>query len=211
MAKKFALIFSSLLCLLCAFIAYSLAFFGTDLKPLRTYPVQNYPQNVYNALIAAEDPNFEESFLRRNACIVSDKRCGSSLRQMAVKHLTFKQKTKLRSPSFVLHVIVAMPRANLVVKDTQFLDYILDQSYFGRQVSGIRAALHVHFETTLTNVTIAQAATLSALLKSPSSLSANQDRWRNRPVKILNTMHAKKFITSDQLDTAIKETASNFF
>jgi membrane peptidoglycan carboxypeptidase len=69
----------------------------------------------------------------------------------------------------------------------------------------------VHFETPLADVTIAQSAALTALLKSPSGLSRNHERWRKRTVKILNTMYAKQFITTDQLETAIKETTSSFF
>jgi membrane peptidoglycan carboxypeptidase len=69
----------------------------------------------------------------------------------------------------------------------------------------------VHFETPITEVSIAQAAALVSLLKAPSSLNRNPEKLRERTVSVLNTMYAKKFITSDQLETAIKETASSFF
>jgi hypothetical protein len=122
MFKKFVFGLASCLCLLCAFIAYSLSFFGTDLKTLRTYPAQTYPQHLYDALVAAEDPNYKDSFWQRNSCLITNNRCGSSLRQMAVKHLTLEHSPEIRGTSMNLHVALAMPRANLVVKNTQFLD-----------------------------------------------------------------------------------------
>jgi hypothetical protein len=126
MFKKFVRItlqiIAALFCVTCAFIAFALSFWGKDLTTLQNYPARSYPQHVYDALVAAENPNYKNSFWHRNACIITSKRCGGSLRQMAIKHLTREEGPDLRHISQSLHVATALPRANATVAPSQFLD-----------------------------------------------------------------------------------------
>ncbi len=193
----------ALLCLLLTFIFFTLVFGGKDLTTLQNHPSRGYPQHVYHALISAEDPKFSDSFLRRNTCIITEKRCDYTLRHWALGHLTTDERPDLRRLSHTLHYTIALPRANLTVKPRQFLDYALDTSYYGNGATGISAAAHIHFDTTSDALTIAQAAQLAALLRSPSIYSGDRNQWANRTRSVLKTMQAKAFITDAQYTAAL--------
>jgi hypothetical protein len=85
------MIFSGFLCLSFAFLSFAFSFWGTDLTTLQNYPPRNYPKHVYDALIAAENSNFKDTFLQRNACLITKERCGGSLRQVAIKQLSLEE------------------------------------------------------------------------------------------------------------------------
>lgn len=89
----------------------------------------------------------------------------------------------------------------------QILEAYLNQIHFGRGWYGIEAAARHYFGTTAAELTIAQAASLAALPKGPSSYDPvrNPARNKNRRDAILGLMETQGYITASQARNARAE------
>jgi penicillin-binding protein 1A len=142
-------------------------------------PYQNIPPLVKQAFISAEDRNFwidpgiDPSAILR-AGFVDMTRLGqdrrplgaSTITQQVVKNMlldnriTFARKIK--------EAILAM-RVSRVMSKQQILELYLNEIYLGNNSYGVVAAAEAYFDKPLDQLTVAEAASLGALPKAPST------------------------------------------
>lgn len=89
----------------------------------------------------------------------------------------------------------------------QILTQYLNISFMGGQIYGIEAASEYYFNTTAKDLTLPQAATLAAMLPSPSTYSPdkeeNLDRVLERRNLVLDKMLSEGYITQEEHDDAV--------
>jgi membrane peptidoglycan carboxypeptidase len=146
------------------------------------------PEHVQNAVLAAEDrsfrsnPGFDIVGIARAAWqqIKGGGGGGSTITQQYIKvatgHDEYSIFRKFRE------VIVAAKITKQESKDRILEDY-LNTIYFGRGAYGIQAASQAYFRKNVQNLTVAEAAVLAAVIRSPSrldpakNLPQAQARW----------------------------------
>ena len=89
----------------------------------------------------------------------------------------------------------------------QILELYMNQIYLGHRSYGFAAAARTYFGKALSEVTIAEAATLASIPKSPSRTNprTNLKATIARQHYVLNRMLELKYITKEQFDQAIAE------
>ncbi|HWL31124.1 MAG TPA: PBP1A family penicillin-binding protein [Xanthobacteraceae bacterium] len=92
---------------------------------------------------------------------------------------------------------------------TQILDMYLNRVYFGSGAYGIEAAAQRYFAKPAQQLTVAEAAMLAGLVRSPSRLapSRNPNGAEKRAQLVLAAMSEMKFITDGMAKTALMEPA----
>lgn len=146
------------------------------------------PMHVQNAVLAAEDrsfrsnPGFDIIGIARATWrqLTGGSGGGSTITQQYIKvatgHDEYSIFRKFRE------VIVAAKLTKQESKDRILEDY-LNTIYFGRGAYGIEAASQAYFHKDVQNLTVAEAAVLAAVIRSPSSLdpaknlAQAQARW----------------------------------
>ncbi|HZS11786.1 MAG TPA: PBP1A family penicillin-binding protein, partial [Nitrospirales bacterium] len=90
----------------------------------------------------------------------------------------------------------------------QILEMYLNQIYFGQGAYGIRTAALTYFGKDLADITLAEAALLAGLPKSPNNYSPfkNPDRAKKRQEHVLARMEEAGFITADERQEAVTQT-----
>ncbi len=178
-------------------------------------PLNQISQHIIHATLAAEDDQFYQhrgvslSGIFRGVVLkpLSGSRAqgGSTITQQLVKNSiltserTFQRKVK--------EVVLSIELEQRFSKDT-ILEMYLNSIPYGSRSYGIEAAAQTFFGTSAQNVSIAQAATLAALVKAPTRYSpygSNLEDLKNRQHYIIGRMLALNMITKDEADNAKKE------
>ncbi len=176
-------------------------------------PVDEIPDLVKNAFIAAEDRNFYEHHGFDALGIVGAMadyvrggrlRGASTITQQVMKNFllsndrTFDRKFK--------EIILATRMEQVLSKD-QILELYLNEIYLGARAYGVVAAAANYFGKPLEHLTVAEAAYLAALPKAPSNLHPVRDREAAiaRRGYVLDQMQRGGFITQEEHDEAIEE------
>jgi len=165
------------------------------------------PRHVIQATLAIEDAEFynHPGFSVRGIARAMVKNIregkltgGSTITQQLVKNtLLTPEKTLLRK---LREVIVATRVENAFSKD-EILEMYLNEVSYGGTAYGIEEASQHYFGKNVTKLTLAEAALLAGLSKSPSAYSpfgANPELavWRQR--EVLREMEENGFITYEQ-------------
>ncbi|MGH3832792.1 MAG: transglycosylase domain-containing protein [Pseudonocardiaceae bacterium] len=146
------------------------------------------PMDVQDAVLAAEDrsfrsnPGFDIAGIIRATWnqLTGGDGGGSTITQQYIKVATGHDEYSLFRK--FREVIVAAKLTKRESKDRILEDY-LNTIYFGRGAYGIQAASQAYFATSVQKLTVAQAAVLAAVIRSPSGLDPAkglpqaQDRW----------------------------------
>ena len=127
---------------------------------------------------------------------------GSTITQQLAKNLflkpdrTFERKAQ--------EVILAVWLEMRLTKK-QILELYLNRVYLGGGAYGVDAAAHRYFGKSARNVTLAEAATLAALLKAPSHYSpvTNPDASQERAQVVLTAMRSAGFINDREATLAL--------
>ena len=179
--------------------------------------------NILNAVVATEDPRFYEhggidviSLFRAtltNAAMGGGGPGASTITMQYVKNslvaaaqLTNNQQAideatvatfdrKLRE----MRLAIAVEQ---VASKQEILAGYLNLSFFGHQLNGIEAASNYYFNTKAKDLTIAQAAMLAAMLKSPNDYrpdaAENQSRAKSRRDYVIDNMKSEGYITAQE-------------
>jgi penicillin-binding protein 1A len=193
-----------------------------DNRVLGTYFIQNrsnvaYAQispNVINALIATEDVRFKEhsgidfkrTFTIFLYALIGKKQGGSTITQQLALNLFSEEG---RQKNFSKRIMQKFQEWVIAVKlernytKEEILVMYLNTVDFGNQAYGIKSAARVYFDTTPSQLTVAQAATLIGILKGTGRYSPtrNPDRSLARRNTIMGLMVKADFLTQQQLDT----------
>lgn len=178
-------------------------------------PFENISPNVKNATIAIEDKDFYShngfvlsSFLRAvlaNLTSLSFSQGGSTITQQVVKNsILTKDKTPTRK---LKELILALKLERVLTKD-EILSLYLNEIPYGGTVYGVEEASQRFFGKSSSDVSLAEAAYLAALLKAPSYYSpygSHRDELEGRKNLVLSEMLENKFITQEEYDGAIAE------
>ena len=175
-------------------------------------PLKSLPKHVPQAFIAIEDRRFYSHYgidpigiaraftanvLRRGVA-----QGGSTLTQQLAKNLFLTQERTLARK--VQEVALALWLEHKFSKQ-QILDLYLNRVYFGAGAYGVEAAAGRYFNKPAQKLSVAEAAMLAGLVRSPSRLapSRNPQGAEKRAQLVLAAMVDMRFITDDAAKIAL--------
>jgi penicillin-binding protein 1A len=122
---------------------------------------------------------------------------GSTLTQQLAKNLFLTQERTLERKLQEVELAIWLERKH---SKAQILELYLNRVYFGSGAYGVEAAAQKYFGKPAKNVTLAEAAMLAGLVKSPSRLAPdrNPEGAEARAKVVLAAMADAKFITEQQ-------------
>ncbi len=179
-------------------------------------PYENISRNIKNATVAIEDDTFFEhigirplSILRAALANLSGGdfhgQGGSTITQQVIKNsLLMHDKTLTRK---IKEAILAIKLERQLTKE-EILGHYLNESPYGGTLYGVEEATQSFFGKSAADVTIAEAAYISALPQAPTYLSPygeHRNDLENRKNLVLIQMKKHNFITSDEYEQARKE------
>ena len=177
-------------------------------------PLSQIPPQVRLATLAAEDAEFYQhpGFSVRGIfrALVSyintgSLQGGSTITQQLVKNaLLTPEKTFIRK---VKEIILSIEVEYLYTKDQILAMYLNEVSYGGSNY-GIEEASESYFDKSVKDLSLAEAAFLAGLPKSPTTYSPygqNPDMAFERQREVLRLMRINKYITAEQEQEGINE------
>ncbi|MBE6838030.1 MAG: peptidoglycan glycosyltransferase [Ruminococcus sp.] len=174
------------------------------------------PQHVQDAFICTEDERFFEhegvDFKRTFAAFANmflefwdTKQGGSTITQQLVKNLTGDEdKTSTRK---MREIFRAMNLEDEYPKEV-ILEAYLNYIGFGGNCYGVQAAANRYFDKDVSELTIAEAACLASIPKSPNTLNPEVDPEANRERRnnvVLPAMLKNGVISSEEYEQALNE------
>lgn len=179
-------------------------------------PYENISRNIKNATVAIEDDTFFEHIGIRPLSIIRaalanitggnlQGQGGSTITQQVIKNsLLMHDKTLTRK---IKEAILAIKLERQLTKD-EILGHYLNESPYGGTLYGVEEAAQSFFGKSAADVSIAEAAYISALPQAPTYLSPygeHRNDLENRKNLVLAQMKKHNFITNDEYETARKE------
>jgi penicillin-binding protein 1A len=133
---------------------------------------------------------------------------GSTLTQQLAKNLFLTQERTLARKLQEAELALWLERKH---SKAEILELYLNRVYFGSGAYGVEAASQRYFGKPARNVTLAEAAMLAGLVKSPSRLAPNRnpEGAEQRAQVVLAAMAEAKFITEAQAKASIGHPAIN--
>ena len=179
----------------------------------RTFiPYDEIPDHVKNAFIVAEDTSFfkhpDIDPFRMMVALYKNLKEGAYVQgastitqQLAKRIFLDPEKTITRK---IQEIIIALKVEKKFTKE-EILGLYLNQAYFGTRAYGIEAAAQVYFGKPVSEISVAEAALLAALPKSPLKYSPyiNPEYSLNRRNRILKSLLKKKFIDRRSFERAL--------
>ena len=177
-------------------------------------PLDRIPAQVRLATIAIEDADFYNhpgvsyrGIARAFLKIIKDGELtgGSTITQQLIKNvLLTPEKTLVRK----LREIVLAIRVERTFSKDEILEMYLNEVSYGGTAYGIQEAAQVYFDKDVDRLSLAEAALLAGLPKSPTAFSPfghNPEAAFGRQKEVLNLMRVKGFITEEQRSSAEEE------
>src|SRR5215475_14454940 len=133
---------------------------------------------------------------------------GSTLTQQLAKNLFLTQERTMQRKLQEVELALWLERKH---SKNEILELYLNRVYFGSGAYGVEAAAQKYFGKPAKSVTIAEAAMLAGLVKSPSRLAANRnpEGAEQRAQVVLAAMADAKFITEAQAQASIGHPSYN--
>src|SRR5690242_10536803 len=127
---------------------------------------------------------------------------GSTLTQQLAKNLFLTQERTFQRKLQEVELALWLERKH---SKNEILELYLNRVYFGSGAYGVEAAAQKYFGKSAKNVTVAEAAMLAGLVKSPSRLAPNRnpEGAEARAQIVLAAMADAKFITDAQAQASI--------
>lgn len=181
-------------------------------------PLSEIPKSLTQAVIATEDARFFEhpgldivGILR--AAWTNIRHGGrkvqgaSTITQQLARSLFLSSE---RTFDRKLRELILAYKMELVLSKEQILEMYLNQIYFGQGAYGVAAAAQTYFGKELSDLTLAEAAVLAGLPKSPNHYSPFKayDRAKKRQEHVLFRMAEAGFITPAERERAVAEKLS---
>jgi penicillin-binding protein 1A len=187
----------------------------SEIGERRRIPVtyEEIPEHVVHAFIAAEDRRFFEhpgvdyrGFLRAATRFVSTGNAsgggGSTLtQQLARDYFLTREQTLERK---LTEAFLAWKIEQEFTKE-QIMALFLNKMFFGQRAYGVAASARVFFNKSLSDVNIAEAATLAGVLPAPSRYNpvSNAENAESRRGYVLGRMRDLGYIDQVQYDDAV--------
>ena len=186
--------------------------------PGANVPLKDLPPYLPRAFIAIEDRRFYSHYgvdpvgIARaavaNILHRGVSQGGSTLTQQLAKNLFLTQERTLQRKLQEVELALWLERKH---SKAEILELYLNRVYFGSGAYGVEAAAQRYFGKSAKNVTIAEAAMLAGLVKSPSRLAPNRnpEGAEKRAQTVLAAMADAKFITEAQAKASIGHPSYN--
>lgn len=180
--------------------------------------LKDLPPYLPKAFIAIEDRRFYSHFgidpvgiaraLVTNVLHRGVSQGGSTLTQQLAKNLFLTQERTIRRKLQEAELAIWLERKH---SKNEILELYLNRVYFGSGAYGVEAAAQKYFGKSARNVTIAEAAMLAGLVKSPSRLAPNRnpEGAEARAQVVLAAMADANFITDAQAKASIGHPSYN--
>lgn len=182
-------------------------------------PLEKIPKNLQLAVITAEDANFYHhigidfngifrSFLL-DLKVKKPVYGGSTIPQQLIRSTFLSNKKTIGRK--IREIILALELDRSYPKN-QILEWYLNQVPFGQNAYGVEAASQTYFKKPVSELDLAESATLAALIRAPYRLSPygkNKDDLLARKDYILDRMAREGYLSLNQLKEA-KEEKLNF-
>ena len=185
----------------------------------RYVPLASVPKHMVEAVIAIEDRRFFEhpgvDPIRAVGAIVTNLRGdkpylvgGSTLTQQIVKNTFLTPEKTMRRK--VQEQFMALVLESRFTKN-QILELYLNDVVLGQrgpfEIHGVGEASRLFFGKDVSNLSLAESATIAGVIQSPSRLSPfrNPDSAVDRRNVVLNTMVDAGFVTKAEAEAAAKE------
>jgi len=175
-------------------------------------PLEKVPEYLKGAIIATEDANFYQhsgiDFKGIINAVLADLKImkptygGSTIPQQLIRSTFLSlEKTAERKTR---EIILSLELDQRYSKE-QILEWYLNQVPFGRNAYGVEAASQAYFRKSVSEISLAEAATLAALIKAPSFYSINLAELLIRKDYVLNRMVSEGFLNREEAESAKKE------
>jgi penicillin-binding protein 1A len=189
--------------------------FGEERRAL--VRIQDVPALLKSAILAAEDERFYQhggvdyhgvarAALSNFASGGARQGASTITMQVARNFFLSKEKTFIRKFN---EMLLAFKIEHSLAKD-EILQLYVNQIYLGQRAYGFAAAAQIYFGKSLSDLTLAEIATLAGLPKAPSSFNpvANPKRAKIRQQYVLRRMRELGAITGAQFRAASKAQVS---
>ena len=191
-------------------------------KPVFSIPTQyrvevgldRISTNLKNAVIAVEDTRFYDhdgiDGIRVIGAVLRDIRerraaegASTITQQLARVSFLSRDKTLRRK---IREAILAQRIEKMYSKE-EILEIYLNKVYFGDGLYGAEAAAQGYFGKPASDVTVAEAAMLAGIIRTPSAVNptVNLDRSTQRRNVVLKLMREQQFISQSEHDAALAE------
>jgi penicillin-binding protein 1A len=180
--------------------------------------LKDLPPYLPKAFIAIEDRRFYSHYgvdplgiARAAAANVMHRgvsQGGSTLTQQLAKNLFLTQERTMQRKLQEVGLALWLERKH---SKAEILELYLNRVYFGSGAYGVEAAAQRYFGKPAKSVTVAEAAMLAGLVKSPSRLAPNRnpEGAEKRAQTVLTAMADAKFITEAQAQASIGHPSYN--
>ncbi len=179
-------------------------------------PLADIPQVLTQAVIATEDVRFFEhpglDYVGMLRAAWTNIRHGgrkvegaSTITQQLARSLFLSSE---RSYERKIREVILAYKMEVVTGKERILETYLNQIYFGQGAYGVASAAQSYFGKDLAKLTLAEAAFLAGLPKSPSRYSpfTAYERAKKRQEHVLSRMEDAKFISAAEREAAAAET-----
>ena len=173
--------------------------------------LEDVPDNIKNATIAIEDKNFYQHggvsiwAIARTMItnvIYNHRAGGSTLTQQFVKNAILSTEKKY---SRKIKEVVLATRIEKKFSKDEILQMYLNEIPYGSTAYGIEAASEKYFGKTISEMDLAEAAILAAMIQAPSRYSpygANVELLLQRQKYVLQLMNEQSYITEEEMKIA---------
>ncbi|MCL2160531.1 MAG: transglycosylase domain-containing protein [Betaproteobacteria bacterium] len=174
--------------------------------------IENVPNMLKQALVAAEDKRFYEhrgidlsGVVRAALANLRGKRQGASTITMQVARNFYLSRERAFQRN--LHQMLLPLKIERNLSKDQILELYINQIYLGQRSYGFETAARTYFGKSLGELTLAETAMLAGLPKGPSSLNpiVNPRGAKKRRRYVLERMRDLRFIDEDAYQAAIEE------
>ncbi len=178
-------------------------------------PFEQISDNLKKSILASEDSRFYQhggidlrGILRAiliDLKLRSKSQGGSTITQQLIRSVYLTNQRSISRK--VKEVVLSIEMERRYSKD-QIFDWYLNQVPFGQNAYGAEAAAQTYFNKPASDLSVAQAATLTALLPAPSYYSpygSHRDQLLQRKDYILTRMEQLGFIDQAQREAAQQE------
>ncbi|MCX7781253.1 MAG: penicillin-binding protein 1A [Negativicutes bacterium] len=176
-------------------------------------PISKVPKHLQDAFIAAEDVRFYQhlgidprGIIRAIWANIVDRSVsegGSTITQQLAKNALLSQERTLKRK--IQEAILAIQIERQYSKK-EILELYLNQIYFGQGAYGVQAASQTYFAKNVEDLTLAEAAMLAGIPKSPNYYSPlnNLKAAKERQNTVLEQMVKYGYISQEAADKAAK-------
>ena len=178
--------------------------------------LENIPQYMQDAAVAIEDKRFEK---HKGVDLIGTVRAilstltgrgvqgGSTITQQLIKNVTGDDQVTVKRK--VTEIYRALELEKRYDKD-QILEAYLNRIYLGQSCSGVEAAARTYFGKSVSELSLAQCASLIGITNNPSQYGPFEGEWsreqnRKREILILDAMLEQGKITQAEYDAAKAE------